>query len=365
MAGKRPLYKAVALEKRPPGANLGLWYDKFPPMQAGEEGRWKQDWIEEAAGKITDPLIGECAGRQADMVLSLGGRVWVFEAESRFVTGLGRSHPVENGFAWHWTLGAPYLPGSSVKGVVNAWLREESSDEKERRQRLFGTFQSVGSVCFLDALPYGGAVLEADVLTPHYAGWTPDNPPGDWRSPTPVFFLTVGAGARFLFAALPAQAAEFSESDWSFVGQGLEEALLQAGAGAKTSSGYGRMKLDNRETDKLSRHFKRKQYEAAEAQRLREMPPVEREMEELIRNKPNKDEPDYRVLLTAFEQDRWKDREGRRAVILRIRKEMEESGNWKPFGGKKLPKNLNKLKANARNTMKVQEILRGLGEPDT
>ena len=67
------------------------------------------------------PQIEESTVRLAALIESRGGRWEVFTSTSRFVTGLGRSHPVENGFAWRPTLGTPYLPGSSVKGMARAW----------------------------------------------------------------------------------------------------------------------------------------------------------------------------------------------------------------------------------------------------
>ena len=84
------------------------------------------------------------------------------------MTGLGRSHPVENGFAWHPTLGMPYLPGSSVKGMVRAWAEQETDPRpaSEELDRLLGKQNSAGSVCFLDALPIKPVKLEADVMTP-------------------------------------------------------------------------------------------------------------------------------------------------------------------------------------------------------
>ena len=33
-------------------------------------------------------------------------------------------------------------------------------------------------------------------MTPHFAGWTEQGPPGDWLSPTPIPFLTTAAGTH-------------------------------------------------------------------------------------------------------------------------------------------------------------------------
>ncbi len=43
---------------------------------------------------------------------------------SPFVTGLGNEHPLENGFAFLNPYGLPYLPGSSIKGVLRAAAEE-------------------------------------------------------------------------------------------------------------------------------------------------------------------------------------------------------------------------------------------------
>ena len=78
----------------------------------------KLRWIKTLAGVTvgTQDQIEQYVLRLLRLIDKRGGLPAVFESDSRFVTGLGRSHPVENGFAWHSTLGTPYLPGSSVKG---------------------------------------------------------------------------------------------------------------------------------------------------------------------------------------------------------------------------------------------------------
>ena len=254
----RPLYRDAALEpaRRPPGGHAGLWFDKFCDRWRTSDGAWtmrpgrgdkdgnpKFDWIRHmaAASPVGDRRdLDDYALRRQRLVASHGGRSVVFEAESRFVTGLGRSHPVENGFAWHPTLGAPFLPGSSVKGLARAWAESEADPRPDRRriERAFGTQGRTGTLCFLDAIPLAPVRLEADVMTPHYAGWSPEKPPGDWMSPVPIPFLAVAAGARLLFSLLPRRASGADDldpaTDW------LASALEWAGAGAKTAVGYGR-----------------------------------------------------------------------------------------------------------------------------
>ena len=151
----RPLYGAAVQEpaSREPDGHAGLWFDKFCNQWQVRDDSWtmssqdkasnpKLDWIR----TVADCPIGireqldESTLRLTRLIHRRGGRVAVFTAEARFVTGLGRSHPVENGFAWHPTLGTPYLPGSSVKGLVRSWaeMDAEPRPDARTRERLLG-----------------------------------------------------------------------------------------------------------------------------------------------------------------------------------------------------------------------------------
>jgi CRISPR type III-B/RAMP module RAMP protein Cmr6 len=184
------------------------------------------------------------AERRGRLVTALGGRCLELVTESRFVTGLGREHPVENGFGWHPTLGTPYLPGSSVKGIVRAWAGQyDDQAAAENVESILGSLKQVGRVILLDALPLESVRLEADVMTPHYTDYyqssNPEqHPPGDWLSPTPIPFLVVAPGGRFQFAVIPKTPEDTSLI--SSVEAWLREALTWLGGGAKTAVGYGR-----------------------------------------------------------------------------------------------------------------------------
>ncbi len=281
----RPLYNDAHSDPKacPDGAHAGLWFDKFCNTWGDDDDNWamsaekKLCWIKSVAGKpVGDRThIGENARRQARMVASLGGCFAVFAAESRFVTGLGRSHPVENGFAWHPVLGTPYLPGSSVKGLLRAWVKRDAEPcpDPEMRDRVFGKRDRAGSVCFLDAVPICPVRLAADVMTPHHAGWTIDKPPGDWRSPTPIPFLVTAEEAPFLFGFAPR--APLDDDDLGTVFGWLCEALEWAGGGAKTAVGYGRFRHDEGRTRDLAQALEdeeRAHREAQERRRLEETP---------------------------------------------------------------------------------------------
>lgn len=244
--------------------NAGLWYDKFCNRWQRKTKEWslgsndknesnsKKEWLDQLSEKKigSSAYLEEMIDRTGRLVTALKGEVRCFATGWRFVTGLGREHPVENGFAWHHGLGVPYLPGSSVKGVVRAWAENWAGVEQEEVGRIFGPSdradeKKVGSVLFFDALPPGPVKVQADVMTPHYAPYyqpqgTPP-PPGDWFDPVPIPFLTVASGQHFFFALAPRRPDHQEDCrDCILALQWLEEALAGIGAGAKTAAGYGR-----------------------------------------------------------------------------------------------------------------------------
>lgn len=256
--GRAPLYKEAAelISSRSPlqvTANLGLYSDKFfdrwdeQEWKAGGSGKeaWLKDIVEKAAraGEPSsggDELLQETGRRLRALVGSLGGRVGGFSTVGRFVSGTGRPHPVEVGFAWHHALGVAYLPGTSLKGVVRAWAEATDWPTNELEQ-VFGSRGQVGSVVFFDVLPAKVPKLVVEVMTPHYGGWGPDDLPGDWRSPVPVYFLATERDQSFLVGVAPRPGA--GQVDIETVWGCTLQALSELGAGAKTTAGFGQMSL--------------------------------------------------------------------------------------------------------------------------
>lgn len=262
-SGKRPLYAAAASAMPAPATtgNVGLWYDKFcdrwkPDWTgfAGDSG--KRDWIAQianiGAGKSqkkvgNGALMTEAVKRLEDLVKAQAGCSFQRTTAWRFVTGLGRNHPVENGFAWRHDLGTPHIAGSSLKGLVRAYARDWAGLDDETLERIFGPKPeaglAIGSVVFLDSLPTEPVVLDADVKTPHYGPWYQGETnaiPADWHSPTPIPFLTVAPDQTFVFAVLPRnQLNQQDQEDCKDAADLLKEALETLGAGAKTAVGYG------------------------------------------------------------------------------------------------------------------------------
>jgi len=315
--GLRPLYEILARDTglvRNSG-NAGLWYDKYcNTWPVSPDSQCPEDWTLTAGGEhdavcpklewinsLIDRAVGdaklleEFCARQAELLAGFGQSPLFFKTDWRFVTGLGREHPLENGFAWHQVLGTPYLPGSSIKGMLRAyaeyWL-EIGDDKEDLIKRVFGSpvgeteAKSAGSVIILDAIPLAPVKLEADVMTPHYGPYYQDGsgatPPGDWHSPVPLPFMVVSSDTSFQFGLAPKHSD--AGSDLDVVRKWLADALDWIGAGAKTAVGYGRMSKDEnacgRYEQKLAEERRREQ-EERERERRRQLTPNQRQCEEL------------------------------------------------------------------------------------
>lgn len=253
-----PIYSGYLDPKRID--NAGLRFDKFfagwnetsawtgsgneKPIPEDAKSKWVIDVAKKPVG--TGEQLTEYAARTEALVKHLQGQAFTARTQGRLIAGTGRSHPIEVGFAWHHSLGVPYLPGSGLKGIVKewaeGWLDNKDEATTKRIKDVLGVQEKVGAIVFLDALPARPVKLAADVMTPHYGEYYQDQsgktPPGDWLSPTPIPFLTVADKQEFLFAMVPAD-----PKHEDLCGQAmawLQDALANLGAGAKTAAGYGR-----------------------------------------------------------------------------------------------------------------------------
>ena len=257
-------------------AHAGLWFNRFfnrygtdkesiPPDPWGIGKTDKHDWLKDfprhTRGEKT--ALEQHAGRTLNLVKARGGECAVFELNWHFVTGMGYPHPVENGLAWHPTLGVPYLTGAAVKGLVRSWMEVWEGTHADDLRRWFGSDTKdpekladnppiAGELVFFDALPIAPVTLTVDIMTPHMGKWyekggdiqsvaaSPDTVPADWHDPIPVQYLTVKK-AQFLFGVAPRQQGKLPEDEIKTVLDKLADALGFMGAGAKTAVGYGQM----------------------------------------------------------------------------------------------------------------------------
>lgn len=279
------MYQGFILPELSRCNNKGLLFDKFcdswkPDWTLGDQ---KKHWLSKIASIVGNTnLIDGMIARVQSLVEKLGGRILFFRTVGRFVTGTGNNNPVENGFTWHPTLGTPYLPGSSVKGMARSWA-ETGSDEaedvnKDWLESVFGTQESgSGNIMFFDALPLRPVQLAVDVMTPHYSEYYQGSaPPGDWQMPVPIPFLTVDTGQLFMFAFAPREQETVSAQQLDYIEENLIRALDFCGAGAKTAVGYGQFVADEGEAEKYRRQREAVLVEECRKQELLEMSPLQR-----------------------------------------------------------------------------------------
>lgn len=267
----------------------GLVFDKFPCHWSGPD-KWKDktdtrkkqdvaDAIEDAECWNPSPKrwflnkVIQIYGKNSeiknllsayhnrlDLLLSkINGQSHSFTTQWRFVTGLGMGHVLETGFVWHRILGVPYLPGTSIKGLIRAWADPRfdkdnaprgwgDQDKWEEVKRLFGDSDDLGagSLIVFDALPVAKPEMEVDIMNPHYAPYYEnkkgEKPPADYYSPKPIFFLTVKKGMQFKFSLALRPGADQKSNDVARGFELLQCALENIGAGAKTAVGYGYFK---------------------------------------------------------------------------------------------------------------------------
>lgn len=273
------LDKLLGGEHPQDGDNLGLWLDKLVRVEKGDHWGLRAEarvtelerlfcphdhldeprpWRSGAAAAALERMQAACEG-----VYGVAHRAVTVEVQGRLLVDYGRPSALETSLSLHPVLGCPRIPGSALKGLLRAWLREQHRHEPTELRVLLGApdagvdgpdvAQQRGRLVLHDALPERGQFqLAVDVLTPHageyYLG---DQPPADWLSPVPFTFLTVvKTRFRVIVGLLPERGTYWrgavpSTRDQERLDHAVEvlcEALEVEGIGAKRAAGYGRLR---------------------------------------------------------------------------------------------------------------------------
>lgn len=175
-----------------------------------------------------------------------------FETDGRLAIGLGNTSIFETSMTLHHVYGFPYIPASSIKGILRSWvireyfpLNDNDKDDlinaesnalgdksfcllfgcsKEKQTIVIGDDRQpvmkgkkiykkknestelakdhIGNIVFFDAYPTEPPCIEVDIMNPHYQEYYKegsDTPPADWQNPVPIYFLTVKSGTPFQF----------------------------------------------------------------------------------------------------------------------------------------------------------------------
>lgn len=256
-----PIYATTDLFKHAnKSGNLGLLFQrgfngynhKWEIDKGDGDNAPKNQFLYDLVSQGTESKAGHSTqldsyiAKRSQMISQLGGVGQTYTCAWNWATGLGYSHAVENGLNWHHTLGVPYFPASSVKGLLRAWMETQETPDLDKIRLWFGgkedksQYAYAGGVIFFDAIPTKPVTLIVDVMTPHTGKWmaegSKDNAPGDWIDPVPVFFLSC-EGGEVNFAV--AQSPHVKGINIQDVHEELSKALDYLGIGAKTSNGYG------------------------------------------------------------------------------------------------------------------------------
>ncbi len=280
-----PIYDSASHSLPNKDYNKGLSFERFfdayplspKNLAKGEvtpDSDAKKNFLQKFTGLCGDSNhLQNTALRQLALTKTLNGHAQVYGLNGHLVTGIGNSHPVENGFLWHYTLGVPYLPGSQVKGLLRSLIeRYFAGNNLEKKQLLYHWFGSedknpgkcdrenqTGELIFFDAIPIRAPQLGIDIMTPHMGNWYAkggeitditkdgDKIPADWHDPTPIPFLAVH-DAALLFSIAPRTKQDITIKE---VFTCLDKALEYLGAGAKTATGYGAMSRADKDQEKL------------------------------------------------------------------------------------------------------------------
>lgn len=248
----RPLYDAAQDAPHP-----GLLLQRgLPEHHEGGEARTKHVARVCGSGHDADGFYRRAYRRWKQATSdAMRFRSVVLKIETRLFIGLAGGGMLETGYAIGHSHGAPYIPGSSVKGVVNAHARERFDSEdggKEIRHELFGASATEappaglsGLLTFHDAWWVPGSAahpLAPEIVTTHhpeYYGQDGRTPATDFDSPIPNAQIAVHGAFRFVIEGPPAIEGPLPAAWLVLAEEILVAALSTRGAGARTRTGYG------------------------------------------------------------------------------------------------------------------------------
>ena len=238
----RPLYQAAR------DAHPGLMLQRGLTEHREDDDESRRKHIERvcrcAAGELYQRACERWRRATAD---ALRFRSVILKLRTRLFIGLTGGGMLETGCVIGHSHGAPYIPGSGVKGVVNAHARERfgtAEDGGTICDELFGApatedrpAELSGLITFHDAWWVPGSSeppLVPETVTTHhpdYYGRDGEKPATDFDSPIPNVQIAVQGAFLFVLEGPPAWLPLTEEM--------LIAALGTRGAGARTRTGYG------------------------------------------------------------------------------------------------------------------------------
>ena len=275
--------------------NFNLELNKLPRQEGDKfqfykSGNFSPEF--EAKPNFPNALIKQTVNNEKSIAKSLfkddySFKIINFKPNWRIIVGLGGESVYETSITLHHIYGIPYIPASSIKGVVRNWIinivygnedlefaegraiedkvfcdvfgcpAELTIDKDKKRKTKFESYYTKiegkkkgdrkGKVIFFDAFPISVPKIEVDIMNVHYPDYYNNSKgeiaPTDTQNPRPITFLTVAkTDFQFIIGSKDKNLADFvingkTISDW------LKETLSVNGIGAKTAVGYGRFNV--------------------------------------------------------------------------------------------------------------------------
>lgn len=258
-AALNTVYRSLTQEINRQGMDrhAGLWLDTYIAQQNREDVDSRRKHMKWACEVAIPEAYNAFYKRWEKTLKDRGIEPLKATVKGRMIVGLGDESVLETSITLHRTYGVPYIPGSALKGLAASYARQRLGDKwksgSEAYRIIFGDTESAGYITFFDALYMPESArndqpLRPDVITVHHQKYYQGSAdaPADWDSPNPVPFLSA-TGSYLIALAAPDLEAEASKTWLKTTYDILRDALKNAGIGAKTSSGYGRMKLEEPE----------------------------------------------------------------------------------------------------------------------
>lgn len=239
-------------QRREKETHAGLWFDKYVVEQIRDNTDSRRDLIAEVSSLPTPVAYRAFYERWKKALDECKAKTREAEVQGRMIVGLGSESVLETSICLHRTYGVPYIPGSALKGLAASYARSKRvgidwTKDNIAYKTVFGDTDNAGYITFFDALYIpdieyeGQQALYPDIITVHHQKYYLDTgaAPTDSDNPIPVPFLSA-MGTYLIALAAPdlLQSDAWVKATFDI----LEEALKTLGIGAKTSSGYGRMK---------------------------------------------------------------------------------------------------------------------------
>jgi len=247
--------------------NFGLWYNKFIPVidnnykfcdKGGNAGNahifYKNQY--DFYKKQINTFLEQKHKEQKEYMIANSNCYDLIEitatTKTPLITGIGQAHPTEVGITLDYNLGIPYIPASTIKGLLRFTTTIQSLNDIYKNKEVkpyiiddtdiqevkyyFGWQENSGNIIILDAYPKEVPDLDIDIMNPHYSKYYQDDePPADYLEPTPIKFLVVKPGTLFIFRILVYK----DNNEIKNLKDILIKTITEEGIGAKTAIGYG------------------------------------------------------------------------------------------------------------------------------